>query len=575
MGSNQEYITMATFSQTYTSNTSVTIPAFSQDITLVVVGASGGSGGYDAGSPGGSSGPGRYGVFTLPNSIGRTLTFSMGGQGSNGVSSQSSAPGGSGGSGVASGGTGGRAGPSGSSGGGGGGGGATGVYDSYSNSWIIVAGGGGGGGGAAYPSVPGIDGGAGLGWGGSGGTVPTISSGGSGGNCPTDGSGGGGGGGGASGGGGGNNGYDAGSGNVRAGGGGGGGSGYRSAYCTWTGGTATYFGSGYVTLSYTLSPPTISFSVSPTSIIRGQTATLSWNVTGNIDSISINQGIGAVNSSGTLTVSPQNTTLYTITATGPGGTVSSTANLTVYIPPQTTLSLDDSSIIRGECTTLRWVTTGDATSATINPAIGPVNINGLRQVCPTETITYDIFVTGTGGTDSDSITLTVYQPPTVNLSGPESLNYGQQGTLTYEATYVDISLVITPTYTFRGSTVTGTSVNLSTGDSVNSTIQTQIPYGDTGPFSVTYTIVATGNGGQETKQIIIPINIDETPENFLVPESEELYKDQNPIYTPDTILTNYKILIGGVDIPVEIKADKPILVDLNEQDAWEQIRRIE
>ncbi len=317
-----------------------------------------------------------------------------------------------------------------------------------------------------------------------------------------------------------------------------------------------------------------SFSASPQAIKGGQSSTLSWSATGEIDSVNISPDVGAVLFSGTTTVSPTSTTTYTLSIVGPGGTTSVQTTVTVYVPPETSLSVDNSSIVRGQCTTLRWVTTGDATSATITPGIGSVNINGLRQVCPTETTTYEIYVDGLGGTASDSITLIVYQPPTVELTGPVDLNYNQQGVLRYEATNVDVSLAITPTYNYRGSTVTGTVVNLSLGASVTGDVTTQIPYNNTGPFSVTYTIVATGNGGQETEQITIPINIDETPENFLIPESVDLLKNQEPIYTPDNTATSYKIVIDDIDIPVEIKADKPILVDINEQDSWDQIRRI-
>ncbi len=321
-------------------------------------------------------------------------------------------------------------------------------------------------------------------------------------------------------------------------------------------------------------PPTVTFTISPGSIIRGETATLSWTVTGQLISLSINQGIGNVATTGTRSVSPQNTTTYTITAVGEGGTVSRSVTLTVYIPPETLLTLDNATIIRGQCTFLRWTTTGDAGSATITPGIGPVNINGNRQICPTETTTYTINVSGLGGTDSDSITLTVYQPPTADLSGPASLNYGQQGVLTYQATDADISLEIFPLYSYKNTNVSGNRIVLSTGQFSSGTINTQIPYNDFGPVSVTYLISAIGNGGQENKSIIIPINIDETPANFLVPESEDLLKNQNPIYTPDSTVTSYEILIEDIDIPVEVKADRPILVDVNDQEIWTQIRSI-
>ena len=570
------------FSQTYTSNSTITIPASAQSISISIAGASGGAGGNDGigndgGSFGGSGGPGRFGSFTLPTiTSSRNLSLNIGKVGSDGPSDSTAGTPGSGGSGVASGGKGGRSGPSGSSGAGGGGGGASGVYDSSVGAWIIVAGGGGGGGGASFPDVPGLNGNDATGWSRSGGTVSSITNGGAGENCPTDGGGGGGGGGGASGGGGGANGFDVTLGNTRAQGGGGGGSGYRSSACTWTGATSSYSGNGYITVSYTVSEPTISFSLDSSSICRGSSATLTWNVTGNVSSVSINQGIGSVATSGSRSVSPSSTTTYTITATGVGGTTTKTVTLTVYQPTSTNLTVDSSAIIRGQCTTLRWTTTGDATAATINQGIGSVNINGNRQICPTETITYTINVSGICTNSSDSVTLTVYQPPTVKINGPVSINYGQQGTLSYEATEVDISLKLSPVYNYKNGSLSGSmfDINLPLGKTVSELIETQIPYNDFGPFSVTYVIVATGNGGQESDQINIPINVDETPTNFLIPESKELLKDQAPIYTPDAIVTSYEIVINDIDIPVEVKSDKPILIDVNNQDDWKPIREL-
>ena len=321
--------------------------------------------------------------------------------------------------------------------------------------------------------------------------------------------------------------------------------------------------------------PSVSFSVSPTAICRGGTSSLSWSVSGVVSSVSIDQGIGSVGTSGSTTVGPDSSRVYTITASGEGGSTSRSVSLTIRQPSSTDLRTDSASIIRGQSTTLRWSTSGDSTSASITPGIGSVNINGLTTVSPTETTTYEIYVDGVCNDAYDSTTLIVYQPPTVELSGPETLNYNQQGTLTYEATYADIELKIVPTYTYKTTSTQGTIVNLTIGESSSGTIQTQIPYNDDGPFSVTYTITATGNGGQETKQIIIPINVDETPDNFLVPESEDLIKDQEPVYTPDSNITSYEIIIGDIDIPVEVKADKPILIEINDDDEWKQIRKLQ
>jgi peptidoglycan-associated lipoprotein len=75
------------------------------------------------------------------------------------------------------------------------------------------------------------------------------------------------------------------------------------------------------------------FTAEPTSIQRGQTSTLRWEVSGSVTSVSINQGIGTVQSTGNSRVTPSDSTTYTLTATGPGGTNTSSATVNVTAPP--------------------------------------------------------------------------------------------------------------------------------------------------------------------------------------------------------------------------------------------------
>jgi len=252
------------------------------------------------------------------------------------------------------------------------------------------------------------------------------------------------------------------------------------------------------------------------------------------------------------------------------------AFITIVLEPRVTAFLDSPTIVRGQSTILNWVVSGDVGQVSISPGIGLVNINGNYIVSPTETTTYIITATGLGGTDTEQITLIVYQPPTVDITGPPSLDYGQQGMLTYSATNVDISFTLEASFTYKNGSLGGPmfTTNLPLGASLGDTIITQIPYNDFGPTSVTYVIVATGNGGQESKLLTIPINIDETPNNFLIPEIEGVLKSQDPVTTPDTVATSYEILINDVDIPVEVKADRPILVQINNTDIWIPIREI-
>jgi len=80
-----------------------------------------------------------------------------------------------------------------------------------------------------------------------------------------------------------------------------------------------------------LAPRIDAFAVQPRVITRGQSATLNWTVA-NATDISIDQGIGAVQATGTRSVNPSTPTNYTLTARGPGGMDTRTVNLDVTIP---------------------------------------------------------------------------------------------------------------------------------------------------------------------------------------------------------------------------------------------------
>ena len=77
--------------------------------------------------------------------------------------------------------------------------------------------------------------------------------------------------------------------------------------------------------------PTASISVSPNTIEKGSSASLTWQTT-NATDVSID-GIGAVQASGSQSVSPTDSTTYHLTAKGAGGSQEATARLTVTPPP--------------------------------------------------------------------------------------------------------------------------------------------------------------------------------------------------------------------------------------------------
>jgi peptidoglycan-associated lipoprotein len=77
----------------------------------------------------------------------------------------------------------------------------------------------------------------------------------------------------------------------------------------------------------------VQFSVEPTSIQRGQAATLRWQVSGSVTSVSIDQGIGTVQNTGNRRITPDSSITYTLTAAGPGGTSTGQATVNVSTPP--------------------------------------------------------------------------------------------------------------------------------------------------------------------------------------------------------------------------------------------------
>ena len=78
--------------------------------------------------------------------------------------------------------------------------------------------------------------------------------------------------------------------------------------------------------------PTASLTASPDTVDKGQSTTLTWQ-TSNASQVSIDNGVGNVQPNGSQQVSPTDSTTYTLTAKGDGGTQTATARVTVNTPP--------------------------------------------------------------------------------------------------------------------------------------------------------------------------------------------------------------------------------------------------
>lgn len=270
---------------------------------------------------------------------------------------------------------------------------------------------------------------------------------------------------------------------------------------------------------------------------------------------------------------------------GAGTGMNGYANLYIILVPTVYLSSTKLSLVYGQSATLSWYTTGDADSISWSSGgLTNTNLTSSTNVTPYQTTTYTATASGLGGTSAPAtITIVVYQFPLASITVPTSLNYGEQGVISYDTEYANTSIVVTPIYTYDDGVVTGSAVNLTPASSAESgavgtdasgTFNTSIPYNNYGPRFVQYNIVATGSGGEASASQTTTIIIDETPNNIIIPEVEEAFNSQDPVVAPDyTVLSNY-LQVSDIDIPVEIKASRPIQVDINQQDLWKDLRSL-
>ena len=78
--------------------------------------------------------------------------------------------------------------------------------------------------------------------------------------------------------------------------------------------------------------PTVTLQANPTSLNKGDATTLSWSST-NATQLTISPEVGAVAPEGSTKVTPSDSTTYTITAGGPGGSADASVRVTVAAPP--------------------------------------------------------------------------------------------------------------------------------------------------------------------------------------------------------------------------------------------------
>ena len=341
--------------------------------------------------------------------------------------------------------------------------------------------------------------------------------------------------------------------------------------------------------------PTASLTLTPSAIIQGGSVTLTWSST-NGDSFSLTD-VANPGSSGSATLT--NITAgktYTYTVTNEASTATNRKTLTVYVPPTLNMNINTSSIIEGQSATISWSINGDGNTVSWTKPVGnlPTNTNASSSisVSPATSTTYCAVASGLGGVSPETcVSLTVYAIPIVEeFIVPTVVDYGTGSfNVEYETKYANTELKIEIFHAgYTSGPNTGTSFLAETfvltpagsaeaGSSSADAdgIITYSPQWDNfGPRSIIVRLSGQGNGGSFVQEETVVINIDETPDNINIDESEEKLKDEDPVITPETEILSEMYLVDDIDIPVEIKSDYPILVDVNKNETWIKVRRI-
>ncbi len=254
------------------------------------------------------------------------------------------------------------------------------------------------------------------------------------------------------------------------------------------------------------SQPTLTFGASPTTIVSGNSATLSWTAANANGCTASGNWSGLKTTSGSEGVSPTTTAQYVLTCTGNGGSVSGTTTVTVTPAPTPTLSLtvNPASILVGTSSLISWSSTNTTACTASDGWSGSKDTSGSMVVTPATTTTYTLTCTGAGGSVSESETVTVspHPMPTVDLTAnPTTITRGGTTTLSWAST--------------QATTCTGSGA-WSGAVPLNSSIAAS-------PATTsTYTLTCSGLGGEAADSVVVTV-LEPAPQVAHVIISEAYY----------------------------------------------------
>lgn len=319
--------------------------------------------------------------------------------------------------------------------------------------------------------------------------------------------------------------------------------------------------SAQVTVTLLPAPIITTWSAELAQITRGGASILSWATEG-AQSVQIFAGeeditpVGAQAEAGSLEVSPTESTSYRLVATGPGGSVEQTLQLTVLDPVEiVSFAASPVEIVLGESVTLSWEVSGADTVTLSDDQGQEIDLEGQLltgsvTLSPTEARDYILVATGPGGMDMATVTVSVDGMVRVALSlDPETIDEGGAATLSWQTIAADrIELVAEP----------GPSPDVSALEVGSDSLEVN-------PTQTTvYTLTAYGPEGSASQEVTLVVNPAVRIDSFQVQPSTVFRGESATVSWQTRHASTVRLRVGEVEEEVEASGER-VFADMQEE----------
>ncbi|CAN0145598.1 unnamed protein product, partial [Laminaria digitata] len=296
----------------------------------------------------------------------------------------------------------------------------------------------------------------------------------------------------------------------------------------------------------------ISFAATPETILPGESATLRWDMR---DATSATLRGGALDlelsgddlERGSVEVTPDAATSYTLTASNEDGSASETARVSVTgVPPMIrALTASPQSVVQGETTTIAWDVVGASTLLLRDSAGAEIGIADKNkevdsvEVTVTQNTSYTLTATNSEGVATLSVMVLTRPPISIDsfVASPQLFEEGERVVLSWSISGPVASIIIED----QGGVALDTSAASPAGGVV---------FVDP-TEAATYTLTATGRDGQMEQAIVSIAPVPDTPRIV------EFAVDRDEVAANDTVTLSW-ITVNGVDISIVDDQNNPV-----------------